>query len=304
MESSSKCVAENCEFPKHKNAKIGGGTHCCGFCRGNAGHGKYCTQFARNSARINKSSLIQTIRDRKISFIHIGKAGGSSVCDVFGRIKNYHLRKNYHDAEKYIIWIRNPLNRFVSSFNHSLCIVNADVSSIPKIDLNHCIAPAAVRRLQRAGFAFSRDYDALVKKFQSANELAESLYSKNQTMRANARNLMNRQEEHLYKGIGWYLNNGDLVKKSRDRILFVGRVEYMKEDIQALAKKLDVELFYNGKKARENVYVGIEKKYLSPLAIQNIIAWCKDTDYAAIEQLFKYNWIDETTYKSYFEYVQ
>ena len=54
-----------------------------------------------------------------IKFIHIGKCGGSTIKNSFKLWKiQYHLNRNYKENENYIIWLRNPLHRFVSAFNY------------------------------------------------------------------------------------------------------------------------------------------------------------------------------------------
>ena len=56
--------------------------------------------------------------------IHIGKTGGSTITEVlkmhYPNLKEYHCHWNrdYKPNEKYIIWIRNPISRFVSAFNY------------------------------------------------------------------------------------------------------------------------------------------------------------------------------------------
>jgi hypothetical protein len=105
----------------------------------------------------------------------------------------------------------------------------------------------------------------------------------------------------LKKGMGWYLNNGVFVKNHHNRILFVGKLETMKEDISTLALKLGITL-NSDLKLRENVYVDNSMKYLSPLAIQNIINWYKNTDYAALEQLHNHGWISKDILESYYKY--
>ena len=43
-------------------------------------------------------------------------------------------------------------------------------------------------------------------------------------------------------------------------------------------------------------------KYLSPLAIQIIIDWYKDTDYATLKQLLIKGWINESVFNMYYKY--
>jgi len=256
-------------------------------------------------------------------FIHIGKTGGTTINKILtNKINNYidyhswrkeegdesaslvdrlKMRyKNYTIDDKYILWIRNPISRFVSAFNQSYYAVNIDKNSIKSFDLDNCLLPHMLSTSIKRGCVFSKEYDSLIKYFKSANHLAESLSSDNLESKTNAQKLMSYPLEHLYKGIGWYLNNGDFVKNN-DKIIFVGRQEFMKDDIKRLSTLLNVELDETTK-LRENVYLDKSMKYLSPLAIKNIIEWYKDTDYAALEQLCNHGWIDKELLLSYYTY--
>ena len=240
-----------------------------------------------------------------ISFIHIGKTGGSTINNLLkGKVSNYrehHQTKNYNIKELYIIWIRNPISRFVSAFNHSYYGVHTDPKKIKKFDINHCLLPEWMKNARSKPFTFSKRYDELIKQFANANELAESLTSPDNVVRKKAKDLMTSLEEHLFKGIGWYLNNGNFIVKNNSRILFVGKLETMKDDIETLGKLLNIQV-NSDLKLRENVYVDKSMKYLSPLAIQNIINWYKSTDYAALEQLHNYGWITKEFLESYYKY--
>jgi hypothetical protein len=241
-----------------------------------------------------------------LAFIHIGKTGGTTLNRLLRTLKNYkeyHLRHIYGENEKYIIWIRNPIHRFVSAFNQSYYAIHTDASTITEFNLNTCLIPFHMRRKHTMSkpYIFSPGYDALMKQFTSANHLAESLTSSDPTLRQKAIELMNRREEHLFKGIHWYLLKNDFLNKHRDNILFVGRTEHMKEDIRALANKLNITLDET-LKLRENIYVDKSMKYLSPLAIKNIIDWFNDTEYVALKQLVTDGWIDKATLKMYYTY--
>lgn len=240
-----------------------------------------------------------------ISFIHIGKTGGTTIHTLLNckitNYKEYHMVKNYNNKEQYIIWIRNPISRFVSAFNHAYYGVYTDPHTINHFDLNHCLIPYMMKMAKKKAFTFSKVYDELFKSFSSANELAESLTSTDEVIAARAKLLMKREEEHFFKGIGWYLNNGKFVENRNNKIFFVGKLETMKEDIDALALKLGITLDSDSK-LRENVYIDKSMKYLSPLAIQNIIDWYKPTDYAALKQLHKHGWISDEILDSYYKY--
>ena len=237
-----------------------------------------------------------------ISLIHIGKTGGTAInALLYPKIKNYkeyHLDNDYRPNEKYIIWIRNPIHRFVSAFNHSYYGVHTDVESIKEFNLEHCLMPMRMKGSVGKPYVFSQEYDDLMKQFTSANHLAESLTSTDKKLKNTAIQLMNCKDEHLFKGIHWYLNN--FLKKNPD-ILFVGKTETMKEDIIKLSNILNIKLDEN-KKIRENIYIDKSMKYLSPLAIQNIIDWYKDTDYATLKQLLIKGWINESVFKMYYTY--
>jgi len=240
-----------------------------------------------------------------IAFIHIGKTGGTTIHHLLrNKLKNYseyHLRNTYKSNEKYIIWIRNPINRFVSAFNHSFYGIHTDVQSIKEFDLEHCLIPTWMKNARGKPYVFSQKYDTLFKQFTSANHLAESLTSEDKMLQRSAVELMNRPEEHIDKGIAWYLKKHNFLSKNRNNILFIGRTETMKDDIIKLSNILGVKLDEN-LRIRENVYVDSSMKYLSPLAIRNIINWYKDTDYAILQQLLTDKWIDEATFNSYHTY--
>ena len=239
------------------------------------------------------------------SFIHIGKTGGTTINTLLKnkleKYKEYHLNKNYLENEKYIIWIRNPISRFVSAFNHSYYAINIVVKTIKKFDLENCLMPARMLNSIGKNFVFSKEYDYLIKLFNSPNHLAESLSSKNVEIKKNAIKLMNCMEEHLYKGIGWYLDNGKFITKNNNNILFIGRLEDMNNDIAKLSKILNKDLDTN-LKLRENIYVDKNMKYLSELAIKNIIEWYKNTDYKALQIIYEFGWISKDVLDSYYEY--
>jgi hypothetical protein len=244
-----------------------------------------------------------------ISFIHIGKCGGSTIYTMlkskFSKYKEYHLIKDYTSTEKYILWIRNPLARFVSAFNHSYTAVNYTFTKedIPRIKLNNCIVPCRIKDKLKSNrpFLYSVEYDSLVNLFKTANALAEGLSSENETIKRKALQLMNSPIEHINKGIGWYLNNGKFVKNRYSKILFVGKLETINEDIKSLESILHCK-FNTNTHLRENKNSSMESKYLSPLAIKNLLEFYKNTDYAALKALYESGWITKEVLDSYYEY--
>jgi hypothetical protein len=112
---------------------------------------------------------------------------------------------------------------------------------------------------------------------------------------------MNYDFENIHRGIGWYLNNGKFVINRNHNILFVGKQETMKEDIEKLSGILNVKLNTNHV-VRKNVFCSNQSKYLSPLAIQNLIDFYKTTEYAALIELNKHGWITDEVLALYYTY--
>jgi hypothetical protein len=244
-----------------------------------------------------------------ICFIHIGKCGGSfmrtAIFDKQIKLRIIHGRKvKFDDRFQYFLWIRNPLNRFVSAFNSVVECVNYDVSGLraDEITLNNCTEPKVVRRKIRTGFAYSRKKDHLVNLFKTPNALAESLANSNKKIKNLAMKLITGKLaiKHIRKGIGFYLNNGQFIKKHNNNILLVGKMEKMEDDLKKFADILGVDELEN-KKVRENKSKNISK-YLSPLAIKNLYKFYRHTDYRALKVLKNKGWIDQETYESYHGY--
>jgi hypothetical protein len=238
-----------------------------------------------------------------LTFIHIGKTGGSTVQKILN-IKQYHLIKNYDFNNKFIIWVRNPIARFVSAFNMSYVNVNFKkfIKNTKDLGLRSVLLKKRINRYltKETDYIFGKRYDELINFFKTPNNLAEGLSSDNKGTRERAEELMNSPLEHINKGIGWYLNNGRFVKNRNDKIVFVGKQETMDEDIEKLGTLLKREL--KNDETRINFYSTEESKYLSPLAIENIKKFYKDTDYSALIQLNKHGWISDDILESYYTY--
>jgi hypothetical protein len=239
-----------------------------------------------------------------ISFIHIGKCGGTTMHHLLNKklknYKQYHCHKNYTTNEKYIIWIRNPLSRFVSAFKFQKECIDFDVNKYKgkQLTLQNCIAPERIKSKIKTGYTFNEDYDRLITFFKSPNTLAEGLSSTNPVIKRKATRLMNYPIEHISKGIGWYLNNGKFVKNKNSKIVFVGKLETMSDDILKLQNKLNITLDTT-KHLRKN---NKGDTYLSELAIENLLEWYKNTDYTALNELYLYGWITEDDLQSYYTY--
>ena len=110
---------------------------------------------------------------------------------------------------------------------------------------------------------------------------------------------MNSQIEHIYKGIGWYLYNGDFIDKKYNNIKFVGTLENMEDDLKRLGKFLNIKI-NNKLIIRENK--NKHNKLLSPKAIKNILNFYKHTDYKALQKLVEYNYITKELFEEYHYY--
>ena len=95
------------------------------------------------------------------------------------------MQRNYSKNEYYIIWIRNPIKRFVSAFYYVKNIVSTKIKDFKhliksnKLNLDNCIAPNKIINKYLRGYCYSKKYDYLVNCFKTANDLAESLTIKN-----------------------------------------------------------------------------------------------------------------------------
>ena len=261
-----------------------------------------CT-YKYDEKKYTKSTILYYLMNKiNLRLIHIGKTGGTSVKNKF-KLKQYHLNRNYfkNENEYYIIWIRNPLKRFVSAFYMSYNLINMDTSNlnINNLTLKNCLAPGRVRFKMTHNNTFSERYDYLINYFKTPNELAESITSENIDKKKLALELMNSKKEHIFKGIGWYMYDGDFIKKNHDKIIFVGTCENMDDDIKRLSNLLNYNIS-NSNKIRENSSKANDK-FLSSKAIKNLIDFY-NTDYKALKELVNYNFISQDIYESYFSY--
>ena len=180
-------------------------------------------------------------------------------------------------------------------------LVNLDITglNINNLTINNCLAPWRVKLKMIHGITFTKRYDYLINYFKTANELAESITSENVERKKLALELMNSKEEHIFKGIGWYLYNGDFIEKNHNKIIFIGTCENIADDMTRLGKLLNINID-NKKHIRKNTHNN--DKFLSPRAIKNILNFYKDTDYKALQKLVEFNLITKELYKSYYNY--
>ena len=256
----------------------------------------------------NKETFID--KKNNVACIHIGKCGGTTIHYLLkNHLKNknykeYHMKRNYNHNETYIIWIRNPLNRFVSAFNHAMKIIQTDTNGLDlnNLDLNNlevgdCLDPNRLKHKSLHGYAYTKRYDYLIQQFKTANHLAESITSEDKHERMLALELMNSKEEHIHKGIGWYLYNGDFVDQNYTKIHFVGSIENMNTDTNTLSKMFNLD-HTNIPHIHKNK--SQQDTFLSDKAINNLIEYYKDTDYRALQKLVQYNLISKELLDTYY----
>ena len=246
-------------------------------------------------------------RVERLKFVHVGKCGGTSIVHKFLQkkiiIQEFHNeRPSLNEPDWLFMWIRHPLKRFVSAFNHSKELIEIDVNKYVEHPptLYNSQAPMKILTKMEKGWAFNYEYDNLVKEFESANALAESLSSSNRKLRGKANRLMQSRVEHIYKGLGWYLDNGLSIEKNHNRILFVGHLEKMEECFETLLERIGVDANEFGKVGHIRNTQSILEKKLSPKGEFNLFNFYQHTDYAALASLKKWGLVDNDVVDSYY----
>jgi len=235
------------------------------------------------------------INDQRYVFIHIGKSGGTTIKRTMKKfnikITQIHLEQViYQPNTKYIIWLRDPLSRFVSAYNFAYDYIN-NWNNINKI-------------VNIEGERFIQ----LVNYFDDANNLAENIYTDELAYELMTYSNYNncsakgcaQHINHISKGIAYYLNDGQFIEDYHKDIFFVGTLENIENDIKILQKKLGItELGEINSQKWDKVKTN-KSKYLSPLAKQNLKKFY-EKDYYCIELFIHYGLIDYDKVKSYFE---
>jgi hypothetical protein len=154
---------------------------------------------------------------------------------------------------RYIVWVRDPVERFKSAYDYSRAVILTNITGVTEENFNEtcagisrdCLAPTHVLHKVRYGYSYTKEYERLILHFNDANEVAEAL-SACSSMSATEREscelawqLMRSPIEHINKGAGWYLYDGDFIRQHANRI-FVGTLEHMQEDLVRLARWLKV----------------------------------------------------------------
>ena len=189
--------------------------------------------------------------DQKITnlkFIHIGKCGGTSIIYYFLKhgikLEQYHLVKPvFNEDIKYFMWLRDPIERFISCFNNLKEIVGYEIpAGIQPQDLNleNCPAPGKIIKKINYGFCYSEEIDLAIKKFDSVEDLISSLISKNDKNKSSAELIINNPIDHINKGISWYMYEGEFIEKNFHKFLMVGSIKNFSSDLNKLLNLLSL----------------------------------------------------------------
>ncbi len=241
----------------------------------------------------SKSSSESKIPD--VLFIHIGKTGGTTVVGALrsaGRpVLQWHGPKSYREVglgpeTRIFTWVRNPYRRFVSAFNMARACLDFDITglSVDSPEVQVAIAPKRIRKRIETGRAFSEEYEDAVLSFESASDLAEALTARDSERRDKSRWLISRSKtEHIGRGMGWFLWNGDFVRRYADRFILVGRQEHMAADLRRLGQVLDLEIDATTH-LRRNDQMSYRRD-LSDKAQHNLMSVFELTDFLALQAL-------------------
>jgi len=223
-----------------------------------------------------------------LCFIHIGKTGGTTMRHILSKSKYninvIHLSHRINWRKKCFTWIRNPIERYVSTFNFMYKILTCEIPNEP-LTLDNCIAPLRIGERKARGYAYSKSLDTLLVSFGTANLLAEALSDPEK--KRDAEKVL--KMEHFSHDIFYYIG-GHI-----DDLKFVGTCENMTDDIKKLCSIFNIDLEYNNERIRHNKDTDT---FLSAKAIENIKQHYI-RDYECIFSLFEKNLISKDTYDKY-----
>ena len=235
----------------------------------------------------------------KTYFVHIGKCSGTTICSLYD-LQVCHLTKpSPRPGQNILIWIRNPFSRMVSAFNYQKAIVNFDVDELTIEEIKaRSLAPFHLLRKKKTGskYVFSEEFDSLMNCFDCHNHLFEALSSSDVNEQTKARRLLSLPVEHFHKGISWYLDGGEFVKRHYRKIIFVGRTESIDEDVLAYSKKLGLSQRLVPKKRSSQQAAKI---YLSKTSADNLAELFERSEFKTLEVLRDHGFLQQETYVDY-----
>lgn len=212
----------------------------------------------------------------KLSFLHIGKTGGTSLKKIFKwgrksaqragfsiavRGHKYTLPDMIEDGDaRAIFFVRDPVKRYVSAFNSRLR------QGRPRYDFPWTPAEAAA-------FEFFRTPDTLASAFSSEDE----------TLRADARLAM-RSIRHVNAPLTRWLQSTEFLINRQARIFYIGDQACFDDDVTRLLVKLGVtgEVPRLSETEKHQSLAELDK-YLSAESELNLRQW-----YAADYQVYEW----------------
>jgi len=165
----------------------------------------------------------------QLHLIHVGKCAGESVQTALNQHKLYpkehHCGTSNNDLAElilsgdpscfFIVLVRDPVKRFVSAFEWDLWEKVLSRDAPPKFEL----------------------WGQIYETFQTANDLAEALTSKDTATRVMADRAIRAGRLHMQMDLGWYLPPHVARKLTPENASAV-RVENIVDDFNALVEKL------------------------------------------------------------------
>jgi len=192
-------------------------------------------------------------------FLHIGRTGGTAI---YTALQKTDLDFEWHEhaftladlerGKDVIFFYRDPVTRFTSAF------YSRKREGKPRYNSPHTEVEKK---------AFNR--------FETPNELAEALPSKE------ARTAMNNIS-HINQPLSYYLKSIDYLKKRKDDIYFYGRQETLNKDFTLLKEKLGIETELPTDKVKKHATPDKYDRTLSQEAKRKIKSWYRQ-DYKIIE---------------------
>eukprot|EP01084_Bolivina_argentea_P188581 324600_1 len=219
---------------------------------------------------------VSTLQSSKINisgnftFIHIGKCGGASV---WHELENHSFVGNFIDLEKvkfnsdikYVLLIRNPIQRFISAFNWRYKLV--------------------IHQHKRA----YKGERQLLQKYKTVNNLSESLYDeKGKLLWHFGKPRSYKYIHHIFEDINWYIG-GDFLENCNKTKNIIGVIttENIVNDMQYIfGVTLNLHLHNNQER---------NDKFLSEIGYENLKKYLKK-DYECIDKLYKMNVISTKQY--------
>ncbi len=204
-------------------------------------------------------------------FLHIGKTGGTAINTALGPLigsGRYEIVLDGHDVdlrqvpcgERVFFVLRDPLDRFVSSFN----------------DRKRCSRP-------RYDVAWTADETRAYGRFDSADSLGRALSSDNHALRAAAEDAM-RSIYHVRHSYWDWFGDPAYFQSRCDDLLYVMWLPSLHSSFARLCELLDLrerpELPTDEVGAHRNP--PSSSRFLSPMAIRNVKRWY-DPDYEFVE---------------------